>query len=95
MLNREEVKKLKEIYPKGTQIRLLRMNGEEQMPYGLQGTVRLVDDIGQIHISWENGSSLPVNTEEDEFEIVIQQEMESGEQSEEPDGGMCGMDGPK
>lgn len=95
MLNREEVKKLKEIYPKGTQIRLLRMNGEEQMPYGLQGTVRLVDDIGQIHISWENGSSLPVNTEEDEFEIVSQQEMESGEQSEEPDGGMCGMDGPK
>ena len=95
MLNREEVKKLKEIYPKGTQIRLLRMNGEEQMPYGLQGTVRLVDDIGQIHISWENGSSLPVNTEEDEFEIVIQQEMESGEQSEEQDGGMRGMDGPK
>lgn len=83
MLNREEVKKLKEIYPKGTQIRLLRMNGEEQMPYGLQGTVRLVDDIGQIHISWENGSSLPVNTEEDEFEIISQQEMESGEQSEE------------
>lgn len=95
MLNREEVKKLKEIYPKGTQIRLLRMNGEEQMPYGLQGTVRLVDDIGQIHISWENGSSLPVNTEEDEFEIISQQEMESGEQSEEQDGGMCGMDGPK
>lgn len=95
MLNREEVKKLKEIYPKGTQIRLLRMNGEEQMPYGLQGTVRLVDDIGQIHISWENGSSLPVNTEEDEFEIVSQQEMESGEQSEELDGGMRGMDGPK
>ncbi len=91
MLNREEVKKLKEIYPKGTQIRLLRMSGEEQMPYGLQGTVRLVDDIGQIHISWENGSSLPVNTEEDEFEIISQQEMESGEQ----DGGMCGMDGPK
>lgn len=95
MLNRKEVKKLKEIYPEGTQIRLLRMNGEEQMPYGLQGTVRLVDDIGQIHISWENGSSLPVNTEEDEFEIVSQQEMESGEQSEEQDGGMRGMDGPK
>ena len=87
MVSREEIKKLKEAYPEGTQIRLLRMNGEEQMPSGMQGTVRRVDDIGQIHISWENGSSLPVNTEEDEFEMVSPQE--------EQDGGMRGMDGPK
>ena len=48
MLGREEIRKLKEDYPEGTQIRLLRMNGEEQMPSGMQGTVRHVDDIGQI-----------------------------------------------
>lgn len=90
MLSREEIKRLKEAYPKGTQVRLLRMNGEEQMPSGMQGTVRLVDDIGQIHVSWENGSSLPVNTEEDVFETVSPQEME-----EQMDGGMHGMDGPK
>ena len=29
MLGREEIRKLKEDYPEGTQIRLLRINGEE------------------------------------------------------------------
>lgn len=90
MLSREEIKRLKEAYPEGTQVRLLRMKGEEQMSSGMQGTVCLVDDIGQIHVSWENGSSLPINTEEDVFETVSLQEME-----EQTDGGMRGMDGPK
>lgn len=29
-----------------------------QMPAGLKGTVMFVDDIGTVHIDWENGSSL-------------------------------------
>ena len=64
------VKKIREMYPEGTQIILQEMRGEGQMPYGLKGTVKFVDDAGQIHMSWENGSSLALNIDEDTFEKV-------------------------
>ena len=75
MLSREEIKQIKEQYPKDTQVRLFSMKGEPQMPSGMSGKVRMVDDIGQIHVLWENGSTLPINTEEDQFEIITPQEM--------------------
>lgn len=37
------------------------------MPAGLKGEVFLVDDIGQIHVQWENGSSLALNAQVDQF----------------------------
>lgn len=64
------VNEIRELYPAGTQIILEEMSGESQMPYGLKGTVDFVDDIGQIHMNWENGSSLALNVEEDSFEKV-------------------------
>ena len=40
MLNeRNKVERLKEMYPKGTRIRLAAMSGEPDMPPGLMGTV--------------------------------------------------------
>ena len=64
------VEKIREMYPEGTQIILQEMQGENQMPYGLKGTVKFVDDAGQIHMRWENGSSLALNIDEDTFEKV-------------------------
>lgn len=58
MLKREEVERIKEKYPKGTPIRLYSMEGEHTVPPGSRGVVDHVDDIGQIHMKWENGSSL-------------------------------------
>ena len=46
-----KLKEIREIYPEGTQIVLTEMAGESQMPYGLKGTVKFVDDAGQIHMS--------------------------------------------
>ena len=63
------VNKLREMYPKGTKVKLLRMEGEGQMPSGLIGVVKFVDDAGQIHVAWENGSSLAL-VEGDEFVVV-------------------------
>ena len=37
---------------------------------GLEGTIESVDDIGQIHVRWDNGSSLALNYEEDSFELT-------------------------
>ena len=65
-----KLKEIREMYPEGTQIVLTEMAGERQMPYGLKGTVKFVDDAGQIHMSWENGSSLALNINEDTFEKV-------------------------
>lgn len=45
-------------YPPGTEVTLNSMEGESHMPPGLKGKVDMVDDAGQIHVNWENGSSL-------------------------------------
>lgn len=66
-MNEKQINSLKEKYPKGTQIVLKRMRGD-QMPCGLKGTVTHVDDAGQIHMKWENGSSLALDVDEDTFE---------------------------
>lgn len=75
MLNREEVKRIKEKYPKDTPVRLYSMEGENQMPFGMKGKVVSVDDIGQIHTAWENGSTLPLNPEMDQFDIISPEEI--------------------
>jgi len=65
-----KLKEIREMYPEGTQIVLTEMAGESQMPYGLKGTVKFVDDAGQIHMRWENGSSIALNIHKDTFEKV-------------------------
>lgn len=68
-----DVAKLEELrrrYPKGTRICLQEMSGEPQMPSGLKGEVCHVDDIGQIHTQWENGSGLPVVVGVDQFHKI-------------------------
>lgn len=53
-----KLKEIREMYPEGTQIVLTEMAGERQMPYVLKGTVKFVDDAGQIHMSWETAALL-------------------------------------
>jgi len=65
----QKVELLRLAYPKGTKIRLCEMVGEPQMPYGLEGTVHHIDDIGQIHVNWENGSSLALQ-DHDTFSVI-------------------------
>ena len=74
MLSKAEVDEIKRMYPQGMKIRLIEMQGEPQMPDGLEGKVKMVDDAGQIHVAWSNGSSLALNTQKDYFEAVITQE---------------------
>lgn len=40
------------------------------VPNGTLGVVDHVDDAGQIHVKWENGSSLALLYDEDDFEII-------------------------
>lgn len=73
----QQAKQYKEAYPAGTRIMLLDMND----PYapvtpGMRGTVRLVDDIGQIHVDWDDGRCLAIIPQEDRFRRLTQTELE-------------------
>lgn len=63
------------LYPEGSIVILDSMYGEQQMPKGLKGIVDEVDDIGQIHVKWENGSSLALNVEVDSFRKVAERKI--------------------
>ena len=56
---------LKDLYPAGTRVKLLEMNDIQAPPIGTVGTVMYVDDIGTIHIKWDNGSTLGAAYPED------------------------------
>lgn len=62
--SREEVNRLRELYPEGTEILLKHMDDPQAPPSGTRGTVTHVDDIGQIH--W-TGSGLAINADHDIF----------------------------
>ena len=66
----EKAKQLRNIYKAGVRVRLTNMDGEPQMPQGLEGKVDFVDDAGQIHVKWKNGSTLALIEGVDKFEIV-------------------------
>ena len=58
-MNRELVKELRAIYPAGTRVELVSMDDPyARLRPGDQGTVVAVDDIGTVHINWDNGSGL-------------------------------------
>ena len=56
---------LRERYPKGTRVELVRMDDFQAPPIGTKGTVRGVDDTASIMVSWDNGSRLNVVYGED------------------------------
>lgn len=62
---------IKDTYPPGTRVELVYMNDRNAPPVGTKGTVRIVDDIGTIHVSWDNGSGLGVVYDEDQCRKVV------------------------
>lgn len=66
-MDKQKIEYIKMRFPRGTKITLIYMEGEPQMPKGLTGTVEYVDDIGQVHVHWANGSSLALNLDVDKF----------------------------
>ena len=64
-IRRETVERLRREYPIGCRVVLVRMDDVLAPPIGTEGTVRGVDDIGSIMVSWDTGSSLSVAYGED------------------------------
>ena len=70
----EQVQRIKGQYPPGTRIRLGHMEDKQAVPEGTEGTVDLVDDIGQIHMKWDNGRTLSLIPGEDSFSVIPQEQ---------------------
>lgn len=64
---REQVEFLLRQYPAGTRITLHSMDDQQAPPPGTKGTVSYVDDMGQIGVKWDTGSSLSLIPGEDSF----------------------------
>ena len=58
-ISKETLAMLREKYPSGTRVELVHMDDPyTSLTTGDKGTVRFVDDMGTVHISWDCGSSL-------------------------------------
>lgn len=53
-----EIKSRKDDFPAGARVKLIKMKDDQAPDKGTLGTVKSVDDIGTVHIKWDNGSSL-------------------------------------
>ena len=54
----------------GDRVELIRMDDDQAPPIGTRGTVWLIDDMGTIHVRWDNGSGLGLIPNVDEYKII-------------------------
>jgi len=62
---------MRERYPVGTRVELLEMDDPQAPPVGTKGTVQGVDDVGQIMVHWDTGSSLSLIPGVDRCRVLV------------------------
>ena len=88
-LRPEQVERIRQQYPAGTRICCDNMTDDPHpIEPGTLGTVRGVDDEGQVMVSWDNGRSLSLIPGVDSFHIAEPNETENFEESEGQNMGM-------
>ena len=65
----KNVERTKALYKKGKRVKLINMNDPYGVPSGTKGTIRFVDDMGTIHVNWDNGSTLGLIVGQDIFNL--------------------------
>ena len=74
--SREQVKSIRKNYPPGTRVMLNNMDDlYSPVESGTRGTVRYVDDSGQLGVVWDNGRRLSLIPGEDSSRKLTQQEI--------------------
>ena len=58
--SKEIVERIREHFPAGTRVELMKMNDLQAPPIGIKGTVTGTDDTGSLLVNWDNGSGLNV-----------------------------------
>ena len=69
-MKKEILKRLREQFPVGCRVELIRMDDVQAPPIGTLGTVIGVDAVGTIHVNWDNGCGLGVAYGADECRRV-------------------------
>ncbi len=59
---------------KGMRIRMIHMDDERPVDEGLEGTIEKIDDLGTLHVKWDNGRRLGVIPNEDKYELLPPEE---------------------
>ena len=54
----------------GKRIRCIQMNDEHPVESGTEGTISCVDDMGTIHVNWDNGRTIGLVQNEDQYELL-------------------------
>jgi hypothetical protein len=67
---KEEIKYIKEKYKVGSEIELIKMYDFQAPAPGTKGIIDHIDDIGTLHVKWENGSALGLVVGTDEFKVL-------------------------
>ena len=70
-ISKKLLEDLRERYPEGTRVELVRMEDEQAPPVGTKGTVTAVDDSGTIHVKWDTGSTLGIAYGEDQCRVLV------------------------
>ena len=70
-ISKKLLEDLRERYPEGTRVELVRMEDPQAPPVGTKGTVTAVDDIGTIHVNWDTGSTLGIAYGEDQCRVLV------------------------
>lgn len=73
-IRKETLAYLREAYPVGARVELIHLDDpfNTKLITGSKGTVRCVDDIGTIHVSWDCGSSLGIVYGEDSCRVIAE-----------------------
>ncbi len=58
--SKEVVEALRQEYPAGTLVELVKMDDKFAPPIGTRGWVTVIDDVGTIFVDWQTGSGLGV-----------------------------------
>ena len=73
-ISRGRIEFYKEHYPRGTRVQLDSMDDDPcPVEPGAVGTVIAVDDIGSLHVEFDNGRSLGICPEVDKFHKITKQ----------------------
>lgn len=69
-LTKEKLEALRKEYYEGARVRLNYIADFSAPPIGTEGTVWHVDDLGTIHVIWDNGQHLGVAYGEDSCSLI-------------------------
>jgi hypothetical protein len=71
-MNKDNIELYKRLYPQGTCVEVIQMGDDEPrpIPSGTKGTVVVVDDMGTVHCTFDNGRRLGLIPNVDIFKKV-------------------------